>query len=109
MKGLFDELPLKVVSLIIAITLFVIVRSDKDASTAAYVKVVYTLPADRVLTSEPVGEVRIGVRGPWTRLSHFDERGVPPITVDCQNRAAMECTLRFDVGMLKMPAGLRGV
>lgn len=107
MKGLLDELPLKVVSLIIAITLFVIVRSDKDASTAAYVKVVYTLPADRVLTSEPVGEVRIGVRGAWTRLSHFDERGVPPITVDCQNRG--DGPVRFDENMVKLPVGLRVV
>jgi YbbR domain-containing protein len=107
MKGLLDEAPLKVVSLIIAITLFVIVRSDKDASTAAYVKVVYTLPADRVLTSEAVGEVRIGVRGPWTRLSHFDERGVPPITVDCQNRG--DGPVRFDENMVKLPVGLRVV
>jgi hypothetical protein len=60
-----------------------------------------------VLTSEPVGEVRIGVRGPWTRLSHFDERGVPPITVDCSNRT--DGDVRFDEGMVKLPVGLRVV
>ena len=73
-RALLDELPLKIVSLVIAVTLFVIVRSDKDAATGAYVKVVYTLPQDRVLVSDPVGEVRVGVRGPWTRLQRFDER-----------------------------------
>ena len=50
--------------LLIAVTLFVLVRSDKDATSAAYVKVIYALPKDRVLVSDPVTEVRVTVRGP---------------------------------------------
>jgi hypothetical protein len=83
----------------------VIVRSDKDAATGAYVKVIYTLPADRVLVSDPVGEVRVGVRGPWTRLQRFDERAVDPIRVDLKD--AQEGTFHFDEGMVKLPVGLR--
>jgi len=104
-RAFIDELPLKVVSLVIAVTLFVIVRSDKDAATGAYVKVIYTLPRDRVLVSEPVGEVRVGVRGPWTRLQRFDERALEPIRVDLTDRPSG--MLRFDEGMVKLPAGLR--
>ncbi len=105
LRAILDELPLKLVSMVIAVTLFVIVRSDKDAASGAYVKVVYTLPEDRVLMSEPVGEVRVGVRGPWTRLSRFDERDLEPIRVDLRN--VHESELRFDEGMIKLPVGLR--
>ncbi len=104
-RAFTEELPLKVVSLVIAVSLFAIVRSDKDAATAAYVKVIYTLPRDRVLTSEPPGEVRVGVRGPWTRLQRFDDRAVEPIRIDLSDRASG--VLRFDEGMVKLPAGLR--
>ena len=105
LRAILDDLPLKVVSMVIALTLFVIVRSDKDATTGAYVKVIYTLPTDRVLTSEPVGEVRVTVRGPWTRLSHFDERAIEPIRVDLKD--THDGTVRFDESMLKLPVGLR--
>ena len=105
LRAFTDELPLKIVSLIIAVTLFVIVRSDKDAATGVYVKVIYTLPQDRVLVSDPPGEVRVGVRGPWTRLQRFDERGVEPIRVDLKD--AKDGLLRFDEGEVKLPPGLR--
>lgn len=104
-RALFDELPLKVLSLVIAVTLFAVVRSDKDAATFAHVKVLYTLPSDRVLVSEPVGEVRVGVRGPWTRLQRFDERGVQPIQVDLSQ--AQDGEYRFDETQVRLPVGLR--
>jgi YbbR domain-containing protein len=105
MRALTEELPLKVVSLVIAVTLFVIVRSDKDAATGAYVKVIYTLPEGRVLVSDPVAEVRVGVRGPWTRLSRFDERNVEAIRVDLAD--AKDGVFHFDESMVKLPPGLR--
>jgi len=103
-RAFVDELPLKIVSLVIAVTLFVIVRTDKDTATAAYVQVIYTLPQDRVLVSDPPGEVRVGVRGPWTRLQRFDERAVEPIRVELKD--AQDGVLRFDDSMVKLPVGL---
>src|SRR4051794_10547678 len=99
LRALVDELPLKIVSMVIAVTLFVIVRSDKDAATGAYVKVIYTLPTDRVLVSDPVGEVRVGVRGSWTRLQRFDERALDPIRVDLKD--AHDGVFHFDESMVK--------
>jgi YbbR domain-containing protein len=104
-RALLDELPLKVVSMVIAVTLFIIVRSDKDAASGAYVKVVYTMPEDRVLINDPPGEVRVAVRGPWTRLSRFDERDLEPIRIDL--RQIHDSEVRFDDGMVKLPVGLR--
>ena len=67
-----DELPIKILSMVLAVTLFVLVRNDKDATSGAYVKVIYTLPEDRVLVSDPVPEIKVSVRGPWTKLQHLD-------------------------------------
>ncbi|HEY7954606.1 MAG: YbbR-like domain-containing protein [Polyangia bacterium] len=105
LRAMLDEIPLKVVSLVIAVTLFVIVRSDKDAATGAFVKVIYALPEDEVLVSDPVGEVRVGVRGPWTRLQRFDEHALEPIRVDLSK--AEDGLVHFDESMIKLPVGLQ--
>jgi YbbR domain-containing protein len=104
-RALFDELPLKVVSLILAVTLFVIVRSDKDAATGAFVKVVYTLPTDRVLVSDPPSEIKVAIRGSWTRLQRFDEREIDPVRIDLSHLS--DPVLRFDADLIKLPVGLR--
>jgi len=104
-RALVEELPLKIVSLVIALTLFVIVRTDREASTGIYVKVIYALPTDRVLVSDPISEVRVGVRGSWTRLARLEDRGVEPIRVDLKD--ARDGLLHFDDAMIKLPAGLR--
>lgn len=102
---LTEERPLKLLALLLAVTLFVIVRGDKDAVTSGYVKVVYVLPDNRVLVSDPVDEVRVSVRGPWTRVQRFDEREIEPIRVDLTH--ASGSTVRFTEDMVKLPAGLR--
>ena len=104
-RALVDELPLKIVSLVIAVTLFVVVRTDREASTGVYVKVIYTLPSDRVLVSDPISEVRVGVRGSWTRLARLEDRGIEPIRVDLKD--VRDGALRFEDAMIKLPAGLR--
>ncbi len=106
-RAFSDELPLKLVSLVIAMTLFVVVRSDKEAASGAFVRVVYTIPEDRVLVSEPVTEVRIGVRGPWTRLRRFDDHDLPAIRIDLAHQSSSE--VKLDATMIKLPVGLRVV
>jgi YbbR domain-containing protein len=99
-----DELPIKVLSMVLAVTLFVLVRNDKDASSGAYVKVVYTLPEDRVLVSDPPTEVKVSVRGPWTKLQHLD-RAIEPIHVDLTRVRTPE--VRIDEDTVKVPTGVR--
>jgi hypothetical protein len=99
-----DELPIKVLSMVLALTLFMLVRNDKDASSGAYVKVVYTLPEDRVLVSDPPLEVKVGVRGPWSKLQHLD-RVLEPIRIDLSRIQSPE--VHIDEDMLKLPAGVR--
>jgi YbbR domain-containing protein len=101
---LHDSL-LKGVSLALAMVLFVVVRGDKDAATGGFVKVIYLLPKDKVLTSDPAAELKISVRGPWTRVSRFDEHDVEPVRVDLQSVPSGD--FRFGEDMIKLPVGLR--
>ena len=99
-----DELPIKLLSMVLAVTLFVLVRNDKDATSGAYVKIIYTLPEDRVLVSDPPPEVKLSVRGPWTKLQHLD-RSLEPLRIDLTRVHSSEVRLEED--MIKLPAGVR--
>ncbi len=99
-----DDLPIKVLSMVLAVTLFVLVRNDKDATSGAYVKVIYTLPEDRVLVSDPVPEVKVSVRGPWTKLQHLD-RSLEPIHIDLTHVHTSD--VRIDEDAIKVPTGVR--
>lgn len=99
-----DDFPIKILSMVLAVTLFVLVRNDKDATSGAYVKVIYTLPEDRVLVSDPVSEVKVSVRGPWTKLQHLD-RSLEPIRIDLTKVRTPD--LRIDEDAIKVPAGVR--
>jgi YbbR domain-containing protein len=103
-RAFADELPLKVLAMVLAVTLFVLVRNDKDATSGAYVKVIYTLPEDRVLVSDPVSEVKVSVRGPWTKLQHLD-RSLEPIRIDLTKVHTSE--VRIDEDAIKVPTGVR--
>lgn len=100
-----EEALLKAVSLVFAVVLFVVVRSDKDATTGAFVKVLYALPKDRVLVSDPVTELRVVVRGPWTRVSRLQESDLDPVRVDLSRLPPGD--LRFNEEMVHLPVGLR--
>ncbi len=107
LRAFTADLPIKIAALVIAIGLFVLVRSDKDAATGAFVRVVYTLPSDRVLVSDPVSEVKIGIRGPWTRIQALDDRELEPIRIDLTR--STDRVLHFSEAMVSVPAGLRVV
>jgi YbbR domain-containing protein len=101
------DLPLKIAALVISVGLFAVVRGDKDAATGVFVRVVYTLPSDRVLVSEPVSEVKVGIRGPWTRIQRLDDRDIEPIRIDLSH--TRDSVLHFSESMVSVPAGLRVV
>jgi YbbR domain-containing protein len=99
-----DNAPLKFVALVLSLTIFILVHSDEDAVIGAYVKVSYTMPADRVLVSEPVDQVRITVKGPWRRIRRFEERSLEPIHLDLTSVRSGEFAFQDD--MIKLPPGV---
>src|SRR5688500_8987503 len=83
LRGAFsDNLGLKLLSLILAATVYLLVNSDEHREINARVRVAYVLPPDKALVSERVDEVRVTIRGPWRRIKRFDEREIDRIDVD---------------------------
>jgi YbbR domain-containing protein len=102
--ALFANVGLKFVSLVLALTVFILVNTGQEREIVARVGVSYTLPDDKVLVSERVDAVRITVRGPWNRIRHFDERELDRINIDLTHTQAGEVAITPD--LIKLPAGL---
>ena len=102
--ALFDNIGLKFLSLVLAVTVFLLVNTDKDREITARIGVSYSLPDDRVLVSERVEEVRVTIKGPWQRLRKFDEREVERVNIDLRRASAGDVVITPD--MIKLPSGL---
>ena len=105
LHGAFAEnLGLKFLSMVLAITVFLLVNDDKPTEMTVRVPVAYTLPDDKVLVSERVDEVRVVVKGNARRLRKFDERELGSITIDLRNAPNGEIAITPD--MVSTPSGL---
>jgi YbbR domain-containing protein len=98
------NLGLKLLSLILALTVFLLVNSDRDREITLHVGVSYTLPEDKVLVSERLPEVRVTVRGPWRLLRRFDEREIDRVNLDLTRVTGGEVPIGTD--LVRVPAGL---
>ncbi len=102
--ALFDNLGLKFLSMVLAITVFLLVNTDKDREISARVGVSYTLPDDKVLVSDRLDEVRVSIKGPWRRLRKFDERELDRINLDLRRAPSGDLPITPD--MIHLPSGL---
>ena len=103
-SALFDNGRLKFVAFVLALTVFVLVKSDKKTTAAVYVSVRYELPKDRELVSERVDRVRLTVRGPRRRIRRFDPDDVTPPVIDLTGIKASEYV--FQEELFDVPPGL---
>jgi len=102
--ALFDNVGLKFLSVVLAITVFLLVNTDKDQEIPAKIAIGYTLPDDKVLVSERVDELRVTIRGPRRRLQRFDETKVPRVDIDLRRGDSGNVLITAD--MIKLPSGL---
>lgn len=102
--ALLENVGFKFLSMVLAVTVFLLVNDDKDREITVRVGVLYVLPEDKVLVSERLDEVRVTLRGPWRRLRHFDERELSRISVDL--RSAPTGEIAFTPDMINTPPGL---
>lgn len=105
LRGAFsDHLGLKLVSLLLALTVYLLINTDEQREIRARMPVAYVLPPDKALVSERVDEVVVTVRGPWRRIKRFDEREVDRIDLDLRDVAGGEVTIT--PAMIDLPRGL---
>ena len=104
-RAFIDNAPLKGVAMILAITLFILVRGDKDTERSVRVALAVVRPEGRVLVANPPDEVEVTLRGPWTRIKRLNPKDVDPIVVDLSKVDDGDVTI--DESMLHIPAGLR--
>jgi YbbR domain-containing protein len=103
--ALFDNIGLKFLSVVLAITVFLLVNSDRDREISARVGVSYgTVPEDKVLISPRQEEVYVTIKGPWRRLRKFDERKIDRIDLDLSRAQSGEVAITHD--MVHLPTGL---
>ena len=98
------NLGLKVLSLILALTVYLLVNSDRDREITLHVGTSFTLPEDKVLVSERLPEVRVTVRGPWRRLRRLDEREIDRVSFDLTRVSGGEVPITTD--LVRVPNGL---
>lgn len=103
--ALFDNVGLKFLSMVLAVTVFLLVNTDTEREIAVRVGVVFDYPADKVLVSEPLDEVRVTIKGPWRRLREFDERELGRIRLDLRNAPSGEVAITKDL-INNLPSGL---
>lgn len=105
LRGAFlENLGLKFVALVLALTVFILVHSDEDAVAGAYVNISYMMPENRVLVSDRLDQVRITVKGSWRRVKRFDENALDPIRIDLRKFRSGDLIFRSD--MFRVPPGL---
>jgi len=103
--ALFENTGLKFLSLVLAVTVFLLVNTDKDREITVRVGVRYELPADKVLTSEQLDEVKVTIKGPLRRLRQFDERELDRIELDLRNSPTGDVAITNDM-ISNLPPGL---
>jgi YbbR domain-containing protein len=105
--ALFENVALKFLSMVLAVTVFLLVNTDRDREKSGEVQVTYTLPDDRVLTSPRIELVQVTVRGSSRRVSKFSMKDVAPINLDLRKVQGGEVAITPD--MIHVPAGLQVV
>jgi YbbR domain-containing protein len=100
----FENAPVKLVAFVLALTLFFLVRGERDTERSFRVAVAYLRPEGRILVSEVPESVEVRVRGPWTRVTRLDAADVGPIVLDLAKQEDGDLTLNETV--LRLPQGL---
>jgi YbbR domain-containing protein len=106
---IFDNLLLKVLSIVASLALFSLVRGAEDAQRSLFVDVVAVLPDgqaadERILLSDIPDRVRVTLRGSRALLSSIRPDDIPAIQVTLDDAEAR--LFYFDPERIEIPAGV---
>jgi len=105
--ALFENMPLKILSLCCAMALYAFTHGSETAERAISVSVVSIpppSPAKRQLISQLPTEVRISLRGPRTQLDDLHSDDIGPLQLDL--RSERDAKIDLDEKMFHLPDGL---
>jgi YbbR domain-containing protein len=105
--ALLDNIGIKFLSLVLAVTVFLLVNTDKEREIRVRAFLEYKYPDDKVLTSDRLDEVTVTIKGPWRRLRNFDERELNRIKLDLSRTPTGEVPITSD--LVSLPPGLEVV
>jgi YbbR domain-containing protein len=101
---LLDNLALKFLALVLAVTVFLLVNTDTEREIRVRAFLEYKYPADKVLVSDRLDEVTLTIKGPWRRLRDFNERELDRITLDLSAAPTGEVPIPHE--LVALPPGL---
>jgi YbbR domain-containing protein len=103
---LLDNLALKFLSLVLAVTVFLMVNTERDRVITERVALSYAMPGpDKVLVGKRVDEVRVTLKGSPQRLRKISK--LDPINLDLQSAPSGDVPITPD--MISLPGGLEVV
>jgi YbbR domain-containing protein len=104
-SALFDNIGLKFLSFVLAVTVFLLVNTDKDRETTMPAGVKYNYPADKVLTSERLAKIDVTLKGPSRRLRSLHELDLDPVELDLHTGLSGEVPITPDL-VKNLPPGI---
>ena len=103
-----DNMSYKVVSLFIALILWVTILGRRDFSLARSFEVEILTSPQQTLVSQSVEEVKVKVSGPRTALKRFMETGISPmISLDLSKKSDGEHEIKFPLERIDVPFGVK--
>jgi YbbR domain-containing protein len=107
-ESVTENIGWKLLSLLIAVVLWIVVASEPELSTFATVRLEYrNLPEELEIASEPVGTISLELRGPSGELGANGESVHPAVILDMSGTQPGERTFSIGDGSTRLPRGVR--
>lgn len=107
LKGaIFDNLGLKLFSLLITLLLWLFVLGQEDVTTTSDVKVYFKVPADKVLVSDVPNRIRVTVVGPWAAQQSWNADNIE-IGIDLSKFDLGVSVVYFEEQLFQIPHSLK--
>lgn len=103
-----EHLSYKIVSLFIALILWVTILGRRDFSLARSFEVEFLTSPQQTLVFQSVEEVKVKVSGPRTALKRFMETGISPmISLDLSKKPDGEHEIKIPFERIDVPFGVK--
>ncbi len=102
-----SDLPLKLLSLGLALALLVVVRGERRALLTFSVPLEARLPSGLEPAAPLPAQLRVSVSGPWASLRALDEGELGPVTIDLSRTGPGVASWFVRPESLRVPSGVR--